>query len=531
MTGPGRPIDVAQLKELYLFEGLTDEQLEDLVAPAVEVAFEPGAVLFTEGEPATSWWVLLEGELDLQRNLGREDTMVTRMALPGRWSGGFRAWDEHGVYLASARAATAGRVLQLDSEHLRAWTQRWFSIGVHLIEGLFGTARSIESTARERAALVTLGTLSAGLAHELNNPATAAVRAVSSLGEATETLLRALRHLANRDITAAEFTVLDTFRQELGEVAPRLSPLAMADREEELLAWLDAQGVARAELVGPALAAGGADVEWCERVRLTLPDPALGPALEWVAASVTTRSLLAEVAEATGRISSLVSAVKSYSQMDRASQQRTDVRDGMESTLVMLGHMLRDGVVVERDYAADTPEINAYPGELNQVWTNLISNAVDAMQGHGTIGIATRRDEDGDGVVVEVRDSGPGMPTEVLRRAFDPFFTTKDVGKGPASGSTSLDALSCSGTAVTSLSSHSPDAPSSASGFRRGRLPESVRHSHRAHVAQGPGANGVSQGQNRALRATRVLAFLVVGCGEDPRCRPGPDLARLGPAA
>lgn len=247
-------------------------------------------------------------------------------------------------------------------------------------------------------------------------------------------LLSALRHLANEDITAAQFTALDASREELGDVTPRLSPLAMADREEEILAWLEAQGVERAHLVGPALAAGGADVAWCERVRLTVPNAALGPALEWVAASLTTRLLLAEVGEATGRISALVSAVKSYSQMDRASQQLTDVRDGIESTVVMLGHMLREGVVVERDYASDVPEINAYPGELNQVWTNLISNAVDAMQGHGTIAIAARRDEDGDGVVVEVRDSGPGMPPDVLRRAFDPFFTTKDVGKGTGLG-------------------------------------------------------------------------------------------------
>ena len=426
-------MDIAQLRRLYLFEGMTDEQLDDLVGPAVEVAFEPGTVLFSEGEPASSWWVLLEGELDLHRQLGREDAMVTRMTVPGRWSGGFRAWDEHGVYLASARAATAGRVLQLDSEHLHQWTHRWFPIGVHLIEGLFGTARSIESAARERAALVTLGTLSAGLAHELNNPATAAVRAVSSLEESTATLLNALRHLANEDISAAQFTALDACREELGGDRPRLSPLALADREEELLDWLETHGVADAHVVGPALAAGGADLAWCERARGTVPQVALEPALEWVAASVTTRSLLAEVGEATSRISSLVSAVKSYSQMDRASQQRTDVRDGLESTIVMIGHVLRDGIDVDREYASDLPEISAYPGELNQVWTNLISNAVDAMDGRGTITLAASRDGV-DGVVVEVRDSGPGMPPDVLRRAFDPFFTTKDVGKGTGLG-------------------------------------------------------------------------------------------------
>ena len=172
---------------------------------------------------------------------------------------------------------------------------------------------------------------------------------------------------------------------------------------------------------------------WCERIHALLGDgPALGPGLEWVASSLTTGMLLAEVKESTGRISGLVSAIKSYSQMDRASVQRTDVREGLESTLAIMGHKLSSGVTVVRDYEADLPAIEAMAGELNQVWTNLIDNAVDAMDGAGTLRVTARGVEDC--VEVEISDSGPGMSGEVQAHAFDPFYTTKDVGKGTGLG-------------------------------------------------------------------------------------------------
>ena len=163
-----------------------------------------------------------------------------------------------------------------------------------------------------------------------------------------------------------------------------------------------------------------------------LEGPALEPGLEWVASTLSAATLLSELKESTRRISELVAAVQSYSQMDRASLQHIDVTDGLESTLVMLGHKLRDGVTVVRDYGADVPRIEAYAGELNQVWTNLIDNAIDAMDGAGTLRLSTRAD--GDDVVVEVGDTGPGMPPEVAARAFEAFYTTKDVGKGTGLG-------------------------------------------------------------------------------------------------
>jgi len=185
-------------------------------------------------------------------------------------------------------------------------------------------------------------------------------------------------------------------------------------------------------VLGPALASASFTPHWCERVLDAVGVHALQPALDWVAASATSTQLLAEVKDSTQRISGLVDSVKSYSQMDRGSLQRVDVTEGLESTLVMLAHKLRDGVEVVRHYAADVPEIDAYAGELNQVWTNLIDNAIDAMDGVGVLTLSTTAD--GDHVVVTVADSGTGMRPEVVERAFDTFFTTKEVGKGTGLG-------------------------------------------------------------------------------------------------
>jgi signal transduction histidine kinase len=423
---------VDDLRPLNLFNGLTDDQLAELVEGGSEVHVEPGLDLFHEGEHADFWWVLIEGAIDLVRHVGREDVVVGRMDAPGRWAGGFRAWDEHGVYLATGRAVGAGRVLRVPAEVLRELSNAWFPFGGHLIEGLYKTARTIESTARQRDSLVTLGTLAAGLAHEINNPAAAATRAIDALEDVGQTLLSSLGRLARGEISAAQFTALDQLRREIRPPAAGLDPLALADAEERLSAWLTRHGVERDWVIAAPLAAAGVDLAWCERAATVLEGTALEPGLEWVASTLSMATLLSEVKESTRRVSELVAAVRSYSQLDRASMQHIDVTDGLESTLVMLGHKLRDGVKVVRDYGADVPQIEAYAGELNQVWTNLIDNAVDAMHGTGTLNVATRAD--GDGVVVEISDDGPGMLPPVAARAFEAFYTTKDVGKGTGLG-------------------------------------------------------------------------------------------------
>jgi signal transduction histidine kinase len=419
------------LRDIGLFSGTDDDQLRALLAAGTEVPFECGDVLFQENHPAEYWWVLLEGSIDLVRHVGHDETRLGAMDVPGRWAGGFRAWDEHGAYLATGRAATDGRILRVPSADLRAlWTTR-FPLGLYLIEGVSRSARNYETMARQKEALAALGTLAAGLAHELNNPAAAATRAVDALREATDEMLSALRRLAAAPITSDQFTRLDTLRLELGG-RPSGDAMAVADREDSLSDWLAGHDVTRDWVLAPVLAAAGADVEWCERVAEALGGARLGAGLEWVASTLASAGLLEEVKESTRRISDLVAAVKSYAQLDRASMQRTDVTEGLESTLVMLAHRIPDGVTIVRDYGADVPRIEALAAELNQVWTNLVDNALYSMGGTGTLRVATRL-ERGD-VVVEIGDSGAGMSPHTLEHAFDPFFTTKGVGEGTGLG-------------------------------------------------------------------------------------------------
>jgi len=422
---------VDDLRSLSIFESLTDDQLAELIKDGTEIRIEPGIDLFHEGEHADFWWVLVDGAIDLVRHVGREDTVVARMDMPGRWAGGFRAWDEHGTYLATGRGARAGRVLQVPAEALRDRANAWFPFGAHLITGLYRTARSVESIARQRMSLVTLGTLAAGIAHEINNPASAASRAVNALETECQMLLSSVGQLAEQQIAPEQFAALDRMRNEIKPVTVELDPLVRADREQALAFWLNRQGVARAWTIAPALAAAGVDRDWCNRAAAVLDESALGPSLEWVASTLSVATLLSEVKESTRRISELVAAVRSYTQMDRASMQHIDVTDGLDSTLVMLAHRLR-GVTVVREYGADVPMIDAYAGELNQVWTNLIDNALDAMEEAGTLRVTTQIEADD--VVIEISDTGVGMSPEVTARAFEAFYTTKDVGQGTGLG-------------------------------------------------------------------------------------------------
>jgi signal transduction histidine kinase len=420
------------LRPLPIFAGLSDDRLDALLAAGTEVDIEPGTAYFREGEHADHWWVLVDGALDLVRHIGREDVVVSRMDQPGRWAGGFRAWDEHGVYLATGRGVVAGRLLRVPADDLHELTQAWLPMAGHLIAGLYGTARSIEATARQRGALITLGTLAAGLAHEINNPAAAASRAADELTSVGGLLLSSLGTMAGAGMTPEEFSRLDRLRQQIEPPTTLQDPLDVADREEELADWLVAHGVEQPWDVAADLAAAGVGRDWCDRAAAELGPDVLAPSLRWVASTIRARTLLTEVRESTRRVSELVAAIKSYSQMDRGSLQSVDVRQGLESTLLILAPKLRGGVVVERDLADDLPPIDAYEGELNQVWTNLIDNAVDAMDGVGTLRLSTRLD--GDAIVVEVADTGEGMPPEVVERAFEAFYTTKQVGKGTGLG-------------------------------------------------------------------------------------------------
>jgi signal transduction histidine kinase len=425
-------LDLAALRTVPLFDGLRDDQLAELLAGSDEVPVVPGEVVWVEGDHADYWWVLVDGALDLSRHVGREDVVVGRMDVPGRWAGGFRAWDEQGVYLATARGVTPGRLLRVSSERLHYLANEWFPFAAHLVAGLYVTARSIEATARQRNGLVTLGTLAAGLAHEINNPAAAAARSAAELERACDGLLESLRLMAVRELTAVQFSALDALRRELQPPSALPDPLETADREEELGSWLQRAGVERPWELAPPLVSAGADITWLERAAAVTTTDALEASLGWVARTIDVSSLLAEVRESTGRVSELVAGIKTYSQMDRASHQRVDLREGLESTLLVMGPRLREGITVVRDWGSDVPLVEGMPGELNQVWTNLVDNAVDAMDGSGILTVGTRLD--GDAVLVEVGDTGTGLSPEAQQRAFEAFYTTKDVGSGMGLG-------------------------------------------------------------------------------------------------
>jgi len=373
--------------------------------------------------------VLLEGTLDLRRRAGREETVVGKFENPGQWAGGFTAWNHDAGYTATGQGATPGRMFRVTGDDLGAWARRVIPLGAHLTTGVFQTVRVIEAMANQREALVALGTLSAGLAHEMNNPAAAAARAVDSMREVCHTMLSSLTDLAANSLTGDQFLELDALRGALASERPSTSVLA--DREDELTDWLEEQDVDDAWRIAPVLAEAGADLAWCERVAKVLTPATLSPGLSWVESTLSSAAILGEMQEAISRISTLVAAVKSYSQVDRAAVQLIDVTDGLESTLIIVRHKL-DGITVERDYDPNVPRLEAYPAQLNQVWTNLIDNAIDAMNGSGTLCLRTRLD--GDAVVVEVVDTGEGMSSEVQAHAFEPFFTTKDVGKGTGLG-------------------------------------------------------------------------------------------------
>ncbi|WP_330473137.1 sensor histidine kinase [Terrabacter sp. C0L_2] len=425
-------LELSDLRTVPLFDGLSDDQLAQLLAAGAEVAIAPGEVMWLEGDRADHWWVVVDGTLDLSRHVGREDVVVGRMDVPGRWAGGFRAWDEHGVYLATARGVTPGRLLRVPAERLHELANDWFPFAAHLVAGLYGTARSIEATARQRSGLVTLGTLAAGLAHEINNPAAAAARSAAELEGACDGLLEALRQMASNGVSTAQFARVDALRRELQPPTTLPDPLEAADREDELGEWLDHASVPRPWELAASLVSAGANLDWLARAAAASPDEGLAASLGWVARTIDVSLLLAEVRESTRRVSELVAGIKSYSQMDRASHQPVDLREGLESTLLVMGPRLRPGVTVVRDWGSDVPLVDGMPGELNQVWTNLVDNAVDAMDGVGTLTVSTRRD--GDSVVVEVGDTGAGMSPEVQQRAFEAFYTTKDVGRGTGLG-------------------------------------------------------------------------------------------------
>jgi len=429
-----------QLRELFLFADLDPEQLDWIAGCGDVVEIPAGANVVTEGELARCFYVLLSGTVSMSRVIGGETVETTRTDHRGSYFGAVQFYLEDEStreYPASVRAITDSVVLALPAKEFAKRFAQWFPMAVHLLEGMLLGMRRGNQQLAERERLLALGKLSAGLTHELNNPAAAAIRATDALRDKVAHMRNKLAMIADGRIAGPALRKLvmaqDEFVKKVRH-APTLSPLEASDREDELGDWFDEHGIEGGWDLAPVFVAGGLGVEDMEAVSAACENGMVEGPIRWLAYTVESESLMREIIDATTRISDLVGAAKQYSQLDRAPFRYVDVHEGLDATLMMFGRKLGEdgGVKMVKDYDRSLPPIPAYPAELNQVWTNIIDNAIDAMGGEGTLTVRTARVDDR--VLVEIGDSGPGIPADIRRRIFEPFFTTKGVGKGTGLG-------------------------------------------------------------------------------------------------
>jgi signal transduction histidine kinase len=385
----------------------------------------------SEGAPADHFFVLLAGELRITRTYDRQSILMA-VTKPGNYSG------ETTILLdipwqAAIRVSKPARIFQLNQEHFWRMITTCPSIAKEIFRTATNRMRNLVGYSQQREKLVSLGTMAAGLAHELNNPAAAARRAVTHLQE-TMDKVQSLHCNLGKILGPDYWTNLLTAAQDATDrvvSAPVLDHLTRSDRAEVMSTWLAEHGVAAPWHLAPTFVNASLDSAWLEQLAAKLPPPSHPDAFGWLAARIDLKTLLNQVDQSTGRISELVKAIKSYSYMDQSPMQEIDIHEGIESTLTMLGYKLKN-VTLVRAFDRTVPRISGYGNELNQVWTNLIDNAIDAVNGKGKICIGTCREDDQ--LVVEIVDNGAGIPLEVQARMFEPFFTTKGVGAGTGLG-------------------------------------------------------------------------------------------------
>jgi signal transduction histidine kinase len=388
-------------------------------------------VLASEGDPIDFFYVLLEGEMRVSRNYENQAVLMG-VTKPGMFLGEISLLLDS-PNLATVRALKPCRLFRLGKDGFWQMLSGCPSVASQIFRTMATRVRNMEGYSQQREKLASLGTMAAGLAHELNNPATAARRASAHLREVVENLQTCACELHESLKPEHWQPLIDASQTAIARLATTapLDSVARGDREDQVATWLEKHGVADGWKLAPAFVTANMDDAELATLVAKLPREALGYAFGWLEASLSLHSLLNEVEGSTTRIAELVKAVKAYSYMDQTPMQEVDVHEGIENTLTVLGHKLKN-VTLTRKYDRAIPKIMAYGGELNQVWTNLLDNAIDAVKGTGKICIATFLDDDQ--VVVEIADNGSGIPPDVQSHIFEPFYTTKGVGSGTGLG-------------------------------------------------------------------------------------------------
>jgi len=423
----------AALRQIEVFSDLRDDQLQWFVSNAEQRKLSVGDTLLHEGDPANALFVLLEGELRGRRENGGGDAPGF-LIRTGQVTGLLPFSRMTNVPL-TVRATSPSWLLRLHKDHFQEMLQCIPELLPRLIGVMADRIREYSRVEQQRDKLSALGKLSAGLAHELNNPASAAVRAAEGLRECMQELRKTDKLLQDDSLSCEERSALASLEGNLlDQLAsrPSLDALEQSDMEQELSLWMNGRNIANASRLASGLVEAGVDRSMLEELGAKYRDGVLSHVVARLVSSVGAERLTREIEASTGRISELVRAIKEYTYMDQAPEQEVDVHRGIESTLTMLKFRLKRGVEVKREFEPNLPRVCARGSELNQVWTNLIDNAIDAMGGKGQLVIRTSRELDF--ILVEIIDNGPGIPDVLKPHLFEPFFTTKGVGEGTGIG-------------------------------------------------------------------------------------------------